>query len=89
MMEYEAIFGINLLISDFLCHPVTADQETTPLNKPQKPVKKDIKQKPSIVASSESEPAEEDLSPAKVIKWAIDDLKETIAWLESQEERVS
>ncbi|KAK9141848.1 hypothetical protein Syun_011248 [Stephania yunnanensis] len=32
---------------------VTADQETTPLNKPQKPVKKDIKQKPSIVASSE------------------------------------
>ncbi|KAK9141855.1 hypothetical protein Syun_011255 [Stephania yunnanensis] len=66
---------------------VTADQETTPLNEPQKPVKKDIKQKPSIVASSESEPAEEDLSPAKVKKWAIDDLKETIAWLESQEER--
>ncbi|KAK9100878.1 hypothetical protein Scep_024308 [Stephania cephalantha] len=58
---------------------VTADQETTPLNKPQKP---------SIVASSkQSEPAEEDLSPAKVKKWAIDDLKETIAWLESQEER--
>ncbi|KAK9094318.1 hypothetical protein Scep_025787 [Stephania cephalantha] len=38
-------------------------------------------------ANYQSEPAEEDLSPAKVKKWAIDDLKETIAWLESQEER--
>ncbi|KAK9102133.1 hypothetical protein Sjap_019387 [Stephania japonica] len=66
---------------------VTADQETTPLDKPQKPVKKDIKPKPSIADSSEGEPAKGDLSPAKVKKWAIDDLMETIAWLESQEER--
>ncbi|KAK9141826.1 hypothetical protein Syun_011226 [Stephania yunnanensis] len=41
----------------------------------------------SIITVVISEPAEEDLSPAKVKKWAIDDLKETIAWLESQEER--
>ncbi|KAK9111439.1 hypothetical protein Scep_018958 [Stephania cephalantha] len=37
----------------------------------------------SIITVVISEPAEEDLSPAKVKKWAIDDLKETIAWVES------
>ncbi|KAK9149517.1 hypothetical protein Scep_008274 [Stephania cephalantha] len=41
----------------------------------------------SLLRLNPSELLEEDLSPAKVKKWAIDDLKETIAWLESQEER--
>ncbi|KAK9167390.1 hypothetical protein Scep_002581 [Stephania cephalantha] len=69
-------------IEPYLMHvgkPWRRDQETTPLNKPRSRLK-GHKTKPSIVASSESEPAEEDLSPAKVKKWAIDDLKETIAW---------
>ncbi|KAK9149513.1 hypothetical protein Scep_008270 [Stephania cephalantha] len=92
LLTVEPLFQRNGLLNvtkrrSLLRLNLTADQETTPLNEPQKPARKDIKQKPSIVASSESEPAEEDLSPAKVKKWAIDDLKETIAWLESQEER--
>ncbi|KAK9141832.1 hypothetical protein Syun_011232 [Stephania yunnanensis] len=81
----QVVVDCGTIVSKFISYEKELYWFVTGL--PQKPVRKDIKQKPSIVASSEREPAEEDLSPAKVKKWAIDDLKETIAWLESQEER--
>lgn len=45
--------------------------------------------RPSVSGSKGATPTRinEGFSPAEVKKWAIDDLNETVAWLESQEER--
>ncbi|KAF2323307.1 hypothetical protein GH714_034544 [Hevea brasiliensis] len=66
------------------------DQKSSSPRKSEKQVERGSHSKPSASASSKSRDsnlAKEHLSSSKVKEWAIDDLKRTISWLESQEEK--
>ncbi|XP_042496781.1 DNA-repair protein XRCC1 [Macadamia integrifolia] len=72
------------------CPGSRQDQEATPPRKTEKEVKK--RSSPKLSASPRGKggapnSVKDHFSPSNLKKWATDDLKKTISWLESQEER--
>lgn len=71
-----------------ISHETTQDEKDLPPKKSYKQVEKGSKQKLHTVPTKDKEDtAKERFPPSLVKKWATDDFKETISWLESRDEK--
>ncbi|KAF5196699.1 Dna-repair protein xrcc1 [Thalictrum thalictroides] len=72
-----------------ISHETSHDIDTTPPKKPQMQAERSLPSRPDVSASSKGRapgPVKECFSPIEVEHWAMNDLNETVSWLESQEE---
>ncbi|KAJ8560697.1 hypothetical protein K7X08_022557 [Anisodus acutangulus] len=74
-----------------VCHEPSQDQKPSTSGKSHRRAEKSSPFKTTTTTPSEEvqcDKVKDGFSPSKVKKWAIDDLKRTISWLENQDERV-
>ncbi|KAK2984886.1 hypothetical protein RJ640_008651 [Escallonia rubra] len=86
----SSTFSLDVIFRVRVHFPTVADKEPLASRKSQNQVESETHPKPTTASSSKSvasDPAKDCFSPSKVKKWVMYDLKKTISWLESQEEK--